>query len=202
MPQIDKPITEQIILDIIRNEMGLDEAQCVVMNQNLKIEPDNLLYVAAGVIGIKTLSARSNMVEVIPASPPGADPQQVEQNTVQQKETIQIDIFGRTNDALRRRWEITAALKSIHSAQQQEKYQIKIGVLPESFVDSSVAEGGSQMYRYSITFNCLVWYIKTKTLAPDGRLYYDDFHTRVDDANTIGTENGLIEFEIKGETIT
>ena len=75
----------------------------------------------------------------------------------------------------------------------------KIMRLPNSFINSSVAEGGSQLNRYSITVGCMVLYEKIKILNPDNGDYYDDFDTRVDDEKTIGEIDGLIEFNITGD---
>jgi hypothetical protein len=191
-------LTEQLLLNIIGHEMVLSADQLVVLNQNYKVPPDARIYVAAGAINVQPFASRTNMISVMPPAPEPQVLQQVEENTVQQRETIQIDIFGRGNDCLTRRWEIVAALKSIYSQQQQELYQFKIGTIPTGFTDSALAEGGSQLNRYSITVACLVWYKKSKPLSPDDGSYYDDFHTRVDNEKTIGTPTGLIEFENQG----
>lgn len=125
--------------------------------------------------------------------------QQVEVTQYQAAENIQIDVVSRSNDALLRRWEVVAALRSIYAQQQMEKYGFKIARLPNSFVNSSAAEGGSQLNRFSLSFKCLVWQQKEKVLTPEGSEYYDDFSTRVDDAATISEETGIFEFEITAE---
>jgi hypothetical protein len=120
----------------------------------------------------------------------------VEYTQVQQRENIQVDILSRSNDALTRNWEIIGALSSIYSKQVQEKYNFKIFRIPQGFINTSDAEGGSFLNRYSLTFPVFTWYKKRKVLTPTGKNYYDDFTTRVDDENTIGTDNPLITFEI------
>ena len=131
-------------------------------------------------------------------------PTMIETNEVQARETIQIDILSRSNDALMRNWEIIAALKSIFSQQTQEANDFKIFRIPQSFVNTSSAEGGSQLNRYTLTFPAFVWYRKAKVLTNagiNGGDYYDDFRQRVDDEKSIGTTVPIIQFEINQEGI-
>ena len=194
--------TEQILVEIIQLEMGLDVKNVFIQNQNVKIPADDELRVTVGMIDSQIMSSRTGMESF---QLPGSNPptfQQVEVNRVQMRENMQIDIFSRTNQAILRRWEIIAALRSFRSIQTQEAEQFKIAAIPASFVNSASAEGGSQLNRFTLIFPCLVWYMKSKDLAPDSGMYYDDFNTRVDDAKTITEPEGLIEFNIKGEIIT
>ena len=117
-------------------------------------------------------------------------------NLVDSLEQIQIDILSRSNDAITRNWEVIAALKSLYAVQQMELNDFKIAKLPLRFFNTSSAEGGYQLNRYTLTFGAFVWYRKTKVLSDTGGLYYDDFTTRVDDEKTIGTNTPLIQFEI------
>lgn len=129
------------------------------------------------------------------------DTQQVESSRVQMRENIQISILSRDTQALMRHWEIVAAMQSIYSQQKQEANFFKIFRVPTSFLNASDAEGGSNINRFSITVPCFVWYEKERVLTSDGGDYYDDFTTRVDNEQTIGTPAPLFEFEITGDTI-
>lgn len=193
-------LVEQVIIDILRHEMGFAENSIWIRDQNRKIPNDTGFYCIVGMVDSKPYASQSRMETVGPD--PDGKYQQVEVSRFQSRDNIQIDILSKDKVAVTRRWEIIAALKSIFAQQQQEKFQFKIASIPTSFVNSSNAEGGSQLNRYSIIVPCLVWYKKSKPLSPDDGSFYDDFHTRVDDENTIGTEKGLIEFEIKGNEIT
>lgn len=192
-------LIEQVIIDILKNEMGFANENIWIRDQNKKIPNDTGFYAIVGLVDSQPYSSQSYMESVYDEN---NEIQQVEVNRYHSRDNIQIDIFSRSNDAITRRWEIVAALKSIFATQQQEKYSFKIAALSTSFVNSSNAEGGSQLNRFSLIIPCLVWYIKSKPLSPTGNLYYDDFSTRVDDDKTIGQPEGLIEFEIKGEVIT
>lgn len=102
-------------------------------------------------------------------------PAVIEVQKVYQREDIQIDFLCRGNAGIKRNWEVIAALSSILSQQFQSYYSFKIFRLPRSFVNTSSAEGGSQLNRYSITFPTFVWYEKQTVLSPTGEMYYDAF---------------------------
>ncbi len=120
-------------------------------------------------------------------------------NQVVMLENIQIDIFSRGVEGLRRRWEVVAALNSLYSKQAQETNSFKIFRIPSTFVNSSTSEGGSNLNRFTMILATHVWYRKEKVLSSSGD-YYDDFTQRVDDEVSIGTPTGIIEFEISAES--
>tara|TARA_R110000764_G_scaffold116029_1_gene202926 strand:+ start:855 stop:1418 length:564 start_codon:yes stop_codon:yes gene_type:complete len=184
-------LASQVIIDILASEMGFGSSNIWIRDQNKKIPNDDGFYAIVGMTDAVPISSNSNVFF--------DDPDMKERLTVQLKENIQIDIFSRSNDAITRRWEVIASLRSLFSMQQQEINGFKIMRLPNSFINSSVAEGGSQLNRYSITVGCMVLYEKIKILNPDNGDYYDDFDTRVDDEKTIGEIDGLIEFNITGD---
>ncbi len=193
---------EQIIVDIIAQEMEIDPAKNIwVRDQNRKIPANDELYIVVGMVDSVPISSKTHMIErVTPQPDPDPDlVQQVEINEAQLKENIQIDVLSKSDLARSRRWEVIAALRSILSQQRQEENSFKIFRLPQSFVNASIAEGGSQLNRFSMSFSCFVWYRKEKILTPDGGDYYDDFTTRVDDAETIGEDDGIFEFKITAE---
>jgi hypothetical protein len=183
-------IASQIIANILTEEMNMPANSVWLRDQNKTIPNDNGLYIAVGMTSAQTIG---NVTEVQTISDT-----QYEVNMLQQRETIQIDIFAssETNQALFRNWEVIAALQSLYSQQQQELNNFKILRIPNSFLDTSSAEGGSVLQRYSITIMALVWYRKQKLLGT----YYDDFTVRCDDEKTIGTDNPMLEFEITADT--
>lgn len=181
-------LAAQYVLDIIRAEMKLAEEQTILRDQNFEFPNDRKLYVVAGLIRGAVLSAQSSM-----GSTADANVQQ-ENQTVQMREEIQIDIAGRGNEAIYRNWEIVAALNSFLSKRTQEKANFKIFRIPKEMQNTSSAEGPAQLNRYTLTFVCNSWYRKSSPMASGD--YYDDFTTRLDDENTIGTGTPLAEFEI------
>lgn len=187
--------------------MALDPSRIWMRDQDKQIPNDTAFFIEVGLVSSIPMSAVSTMVQEDVAADPDADPpveagtQQVEIVQVNQQENIQIDIASKDNSAVLRNWEVLAALNSIFSKQTQEKNFFKIFRLPRQFINASSAEGGSMLNRYSIIFPCFAWYNQRRVLTTTGGDYYDDFRTRVDDKNTIGTDTPLIEFEITPEGI-
>lgn len=190
---------EQIIVDILLHEMpDLTEENVWIRNQTRKIPPTAGLYITVGMTDSKGLSGQVFIEQRINETT--GEPEQFEVQRVQTMDNIMISIMSRDNSALTRRWEVIAALNSFYSKQQQESNYFKISRLPNMFIDGSSAEGGSNLNRYIMTVGCFVWYRKETNITNVVYDYYDDFNTRVDDAVTIGEENGLIEFEIAADT--
>lgn len=167
-------LAEQFIVDILISEMALDASHVWVSNQNRKIPNDLGVYIVVGMVDSQVFS------NVDTCTPIDGGMQETQQVT--EKQNIQIDILSRSNDGLTRRSEIIGALNSVFSTQVQEANWFRIFPVSNSFINSSSAEGGSQINRFSINISCHVWYRKDKSL---GNNYFDSFLTRVDDANTI-----------------
>ncbi len=181
-------LPEQIILEILKNEMSLEDNQAWVGYQTQKIIPQTGLFVVVNNIDSRVVSV---------ANTPSGDYADGMTQLIQSvmRENIQIDIFSRDNSALTRRGEVLLALGSVYSEQKQELEEFSIFKIPTTFVNTSSAEGGSNLNRFSIIVACHTWYRSEKVIqSPD---YYDNFSTRVDDEQTIGQENGLIEFNIE-----
>lgn len=213
---------EQYIIDVLKQQLGLTDNQIWLRWQTRTVPNENGLYVVVGMVDSRPVSAQSYIEErenrparilaengdflITENGDYLSDESEIffrefEVQRVQTMDTIQIDIFSRDNSALLRRFEVMAALRSFQSQQIQEKNFFKISRLPASFLNTSGAEGGSNLNRFTLTFNCFVWFEKSTEL-PQLSGWFDDFRTRVDDHNTIGQPNGLIEFEIVGDTAT
>lgn len=189
-------LTEQIIVDIIRHEMNLPANQVIIRSQNFKMPNDQKLYVIVGMIDAQVVSARLPTIRVIEDD--SLNPVVIETQESQMNEYIQIDILSYTNDAILKKAQIVHALNSIYAKQKQEENFFKIARNTRSFVNSSYAEGGSNLNRFSMTVSCLTWQRQEKEMT--GNDYYDQFRTRVDDEKSIGTDEGIIEFEITPDT--
>jgi hypothetical protein len=194
-------LASQIIVDIIATRMDLDPQTVWVRNQNRKIPQGDGIYIAVGQIGWKVYGNNREEVstEIPQPSPTPAIQTLTEVITISAQEMIQIDIMSRNNDALMRQWEIIAALNSTYAEQKQEANSFRIATIPQGFIDSSFAEGGSMLNRFTITIACNVWY-KSEQILSQGDIY-DSFETRVDDALSIETDEGIIEFTIDENTV-
>ena len=103
---------------------------------------------------------------------------------------MQIDIYSRNNEARERFPEIQMALTSTLAEQLQDKYQFRIGKISNVY-NLSGLEGGSDINRYTMRFNCLSW--SEKVIEND---YYNSFRTKVED------EKGVFaDFTITNNTI-
>jgi len=193
-------LTEQIIIDIIRREMEIPAAYAWVRDQARKIPQDDGLYVVAGMLDSYPMSATVPYLKEVEIQENPRLIEVREVNDVQLSQRIQVDVFSRSNAALQRSWEIIAALNSIYAKQMQEEYNFKINRLPTAFINTSFAEGSSQLFRYSLSFSCFVWYRKEKALSTRGKLFFDDFGTRVDDDNTIATDNPIFTLNFAAAT--
>lgn len=200
---ITESLAAQVIIDILNSEMNMPANSIWLRQQNRTIPNDNGLYIAVGLVSAQTVGNTTEMDTLV--NPATGLPAQYEINTVQQQEVIQIDILSSATDpatgkptsyAMLRNWEVIAALQSFYSQQLQEKNNFKIFRIPRSFIDTSSAEGGSMLQRYTIVVTCFVWYRKQKLFND----YYDDFTVRADDEKTIGTATPLLEFEIDQST--
>ena len=164
---------EKILVDIIQKEMNLpndygttprgDVIPCVtIYAQNIKLFNTDKIQIT-----VKTLTARdySNRIEYIPNDDGGL----TEVQDINQSRMMQIDVYSRNNEARQRFWEVSAALKSTYAAQMQDLYNFKIGTITND-INLSGLGGGSDVNRYTLTFNVLVHYQKSKPID-----YYDKF---------------------------
>lgn len=187
--------TEELFVEIIRDFMDIPQQNIWVRDQNRKIPNDQQIYIVVGMVDSKTYSAKYEMVQRY-SDDPTPVPYQVEITTTNIRENIQIDIMSRSNQAILRKNEVYLSLNSIASKQKQEEYNFKISRLPTNFVNTSGAEGGSNLNRFTMTVPTLVWY-KKERVDPQ---YFELFQSRIDDEQTIGTDNPIIEFEIDPST--
>lgn len=186
-------LPEQIIIDILRTRMSLTASQIWIRSQNRLIPPTDGLFIVVGSIDSKPISVTN--------TPISTDTGMKELIQAVMRENIQIDILSRNNSALQRRVEILLALKSLYSLQKQEEEEFSIFNIPSVFANTSVAEGGSNINRFTIVVACHTWYREERNTSSTDE-YYDNFNTRVDDEDTIEEPTGLIEFNIHGDEVS
>ena len=119
----------------------------------------------------------------------------IERQSVQLSSFIQIDLVSKNRDAVNRGWEVITGLTSNYSKRMQEKYNLKIFKIPQSFNNTSGAEGGSNLNRYTIVISSFIWQYKEKILTE----YFNSFQTKADNENSLGNGTG-IEIE-EGENL-
>jgi len=176
---------EKIFVDLIKtylalpdtygkDENGNDIPTVVIRGQNVKLFNTPKLQVTVATLGSNVFANRREQFEML------VEGQTVycEKVFVNEQRQMQIDVYSRNNEARQRFWEVQAALNSDYCQQLQDKYQFRVSKMSNSF-NTSGLEGGSDINRFSIRFNCLTWQEKVTPIN-----YYDKFRTQARDTNT------------------
>lgn len=179
---MDKAI-EQIFVDIIQRYMNLPNdygytqsgnlIPCVtIANQNIKLFNTDKLQITVKTVSSEVYASRSEFKEV----------ENGFQETIylNEKKTLQIDVYSKNNDARERYFEVLASLKSYIAQEQEDLYSFKIGEIGKA-INLSGLDGSADISRYTITFSILT-HDKKETFVD----YYDKFPYEV------YTEKGLI----------
>ena len=181
---------EKIFVDLIRHELnlpenyGIDEhgdvIPCVVIRaQNVKLFTTPKLQITISTLSSNIFSNRTYTKEIMVKNENNEDETHfVEEGYLNERRTMQIDVYSRNNEARQRFPEVQLALNSIYAQQLQDKYQFKIGYISNA-INISGLDGGSDINRYTIRFDCLSWFKKTKDVD-----YYDTFRTQARNTNT------------------
>lgn len=166
---------EKILVDILKHELQLpdsyginnrgDEIPTVfIYSQNIKLFDTDKLQICVRTVYPRPYSNRSEFV-----TKEGGHFAQVQDLNIQN--LIQIDCYSRNNEARDRLSEITLALNSVYAQQQMDLYSFKIGIIPKAINNISGIDGGSDINRYTITFNVLTHEQKITNID-----YYDKFY--------------------------
>ena len=179
---------EKIFVDLIQqslnlpNNYGLDnqgnEIPCVtIKSQNIKLFTTPKLQIAVSTLSNQIYSNRKYDIEITDKQ---GQLQYAEKICINEQRQMQIDCYSRDNSARQRYWEVQACLTSTLAEQLQDQYQFRIGTISRAF-NLSGLDGGSDINRYTIRFDCLSWNEKITPIK-----YYDKFEV------TAETESGQI----------
>ena len=196
-----KPI-EKIIVDLIKkymtlpNNYGFDAngneiPVIVIRGQNVKLHNTPHLQITVSTLSTNVFANRCENFETSEI----IDKEEVtrfwERVCVNEQRQMQVDIYSRNNEARERFWEVQAALTSTYCHELQDKYQFRMSKMSNSF-NTTGLEGGSDLNRFSIRFNCLTWQEKVTEVD-----YYNSFRTQARDSNT----NIFADFTIENNQI-
>lgn len=159
-----------IVADIIQTFMSLTDDQVIIYNQDFKLPETSGLFILLQ-RGIATPYSVTN--KFIPADE-GMEGGQ-ESITSLRKENYIINVFSKNDEARLREWEVSLALNSNFSKNQQGEYQFQIAKVNESSVNVSELEGAGMLNRFAINITLLAHYNKTIDTV-----YYDDFTNQID----------------------
>ena len=189
---------EKILIELIKTYLALPDnygydkdgneiPTIVIRGQNVKLFNTPHMQITIATLSTNVFASRKEHFETL------VDGNVVynERVCLNEQRQMQVDVYSRTNEARQRFWEVQAALNSDASQQLQEKYQFRLSKMSNSF-NTSGLEGGSDINRFSIRFNCLTWQEKVTPIS-----YYDSFRTQARDTNT----NIFVDFTIQGDQI-
>ena len=173
---------EKILVELIQTSLNLpnnwgydtqgNEIPCVtIKSQNIKLYNTEHLQITVGTLSSNVFSNRKEyFTRVIDGVT-----HFYERNMLNDQRQMQIDVYSRNNEARQKFWEIQACLNNTLSTQLQDKYQFRISKISNTF-NLSGLEGGSDINRYSIRFNCLLWFTKETEID-----YYSTFRMTAQD---------------------
>ena len=180
---------EKIFVDLIQKSLNLPanygtDAQgniipCVCIKaQNIKLYETPHIQITVGTLSTNTFANRKEYFEETVIEDNVQTTTYYERLMLNEQRSMQIDVYSRNNEARERFWEVQAALTSTYAQQLQDKYQFRISKMSNSF-NLSGLEGGSDINRFSIRFNCLTWQEKVTPVD-----YYNVFQTTAQNTNT------------------
>lgn len=190
---------EKIFVDLITKELNLpanwgvdgqgNQIPCVMIkSQNIKLFNTPNIQITVSTLRNRIFSNRLEHREEVVEDVT----KYYEDIYINEDRTMQIDIYSKNNDARERYPEVQACLGSTYAEQLQEKYQFKIGKISDA-VNLSGLDGGSEINRYTIRFQCLTWNKYTKEVD-----YYQSFRTQARNKNN----NIFADFTIENNQIT
>lgn len=190
---------EKIFVDLIQTSLDLpndygedangNKIPCVtIKSQNLKLFNTTKLQITVSTLQNQIFSNRKEYREEVVDDVT----KYYEDIYINENRTIQIDAYSRNNEARDRFPEIQACLNSTYAEQLQDKYQFRIGTISNA-VNLSGLDGGSDINRFTIRFQCLTWNKYTKEVD-----YYNSFRTQARNTN----ENIFADFTIENNQIT
>lgn len=152
---------------------GNEIPSVLIRGQNIKLFNTDKLQITISTISSNVYANRKEFKTVI------VDDKEEYHEIVYMNDqrTMQIDIYSRNNEARQRLAEVQMALTSTLAEQLQDKYQFKIGKISQAN-NLSGLDGGSDINRYTIRFNCLLWHDKDSKID-----YYDKFRFKGYDEN-------------------
>ncbi len=158
----------KVIADILMQEMSLDDAHCLLGDQEWDIPADRRLFVvvfddAGPVVGACT---------ILDQDPTSATyGQEMQQSTVMH--SVRVEIMSFDNEARLRKEEVGLALQSFAAQNAMGQYHIGIG-RPQVPVNATATEETGRLFRYVTRVN--VTALHQKIMPPSTSGFYDKFN--------------------------
>ena len=167
---------------------------CVCIKaQNIKLFNTPHIQITVSTASSNVFANRKEYFEIVENNPDTEEKitRYFERLMLNDQRIMQIDVYSRNNEARQRFAEIQASLTSTLAENYANLYQFRISKISDAF-NLSGLDGGSDINRYSIRFNCLHWYEKINEID-----YYETFPASAQ-ANA---EDKFAEFTIDKNTV-
>lgn len=181
---------EKIIVELLKDYLelpdnyGLDSQgnqipSIIIKGQNIKLFNTDKMQITVSTLSSDVFSNRKEYKTVTIVNEDETTTEELHEIVyMNDRRMMQVDIYSRNNEARQRLAEVQMALTSTRAEQLQDQYQFKIGKISRAN-NLTGLDGGSDVNRYTIRFNCLCWYELEKNID-----YYDKFSHEVwDDIN-------------------
>ena len=152
----------ELLCDIIRKEMELENDQVYIFDQKYTMPNDSRVYVTVGVLSEKPFS-RSNRIEEI-----GGVFSEI--STANFRSILSVNVQSKSTEALYRNVDAMIALNSNYSRTQQEANNFYIAPLSDQINNISEIDGSGIPYRFNFGATMQYSKIKVKSIT-----YYDTF---------------------------
>lgn len=179
---------EKIFVDLIQRSLnlpsnyGTDEQgnviPCVsIKAQNIKLFNTPHLQITVSTAQSNVYANRKEYFEETIKDPDTEEEttKYYERLMLNDQRVMQIDVYSRNNEARERFPEVQVSLTSTLAEQLADEYQFRISKISNMF-NLSGLDGGSDINRYTIRFNCLSWFEKINQID-----YYETFPATVQD---------------------
>lgn len=175
---------EAILVKIIKHELDLPDnygktangdviPSVIRFSQNIKLFNTDKLQITVRTVSSRVYANRSMHKDNPNAVKLDGSDAVIEVQDINSVKMMQIDAYSRNNEARDRYEEITMALSSIYAQQQMDLYNFRLDKITNTMNISGI-DGGSDINRFTITFNALCHSQKIKTID-----YYAYFDTEI-----------------------
>ena len=163
----------KVVAQIIQHELGLDDFHVVDGNEKFDIPTDQKLFVALFDEGTKPVS-RMNRFD------PSTNSEMQSHTLIH---SIRIEVCSLISDeARKRKEEVSMALDSIYAQQTMEQYQCSVASF-STFTNATAAEVSGMLKRYSATVNVTAIHGKVQPVS-----YFDKFNNATVPQTTLPPE--------------
>lgn len=173
---------EKIFCDLIQKSLNLpanwgydsegNVIPCVTIKaQNIKLFNTPHLQITVSTAQSNVFANRKEYFETKEKDPETEEiiTRYFERLMLNDQRVMQIDVYSRNNEARQRFPEVQASLTSTLAENYANQYQFRISKISNTF-NLSGLDGGSDINRYTIKFNCLHWFEKINEID-----YYETF---------------------------